>query len=49
VRKWDTYGDWHYFTLIPAAALRSRNPGEADERFVNDYFYDFNARSHVAR
>jgi glycosyltransferase involved in cell wall biosynthesis len=49
VRKWDTYGDWHYFTLIPAAALRSRNPSEADERFVNDYFYDFNARSHGAR
>jgi glycosyltransferase involved in cell wall biosynthesis len=41
VRKWDTYGDWHYFTLIPAAAMRARNPREADERFVNDFFFDY--------
>lgn len=41
VRKWDTYGDWHYFTLLPAAVVRSRNPREADDQFVNDYFYDY--------
>jgi glycosyltransferase involved in cell wall biosynthesis len=45
VRKWDTYGDWHYFTLLGAAAMRARNPREADERLLNDYFYEFNARS----
>jgi glycosyltransferase involved in cell wall biosynthesis len=48
VRKWDTYGDWHYFTLIPAAAMRARKPGEGDEQLVNDYFYDDDAGAHRA-
>ncbi len=43
VRKWDRSGDWHYFTGIPAAAMRARNPRDSDVRLVDEYFYDDNA------
>jgi len=43
VRKWDRFGDWHYFTGMSAAALRARNPRESDVRLIDEYFYDYNA------
>jgi glycosyltransferase involved in cell wall biosynthesis len=43
VRKWDRFGDWHYFTRVSAAAMRARNPREADVRLIDEYFYDYNA------
>ena len=43
VRKWDRFGVWHYFSKVSAAALRARNPREADVRFIDEYFYDYNA------
>jgi glycosyltransferase involved in cell wall biosynthesis len=41
VRKWDRFGDWHYFTRVSAAAIRARNPRESDSRLIDEYFYDF--------
>jgi hypothetical protein len=43
VRKWDRFGDWHYFTRVSAAAMRARNPRESDVRLIDEYFYDYNA------
>ncbi len=43
VRKWDRFGDWHYFTDMSAAAVRARNPRESDVRLIDEYFYDYNA------
>ena len=42
VRKWDRFGDWHYFGRFSAAAMRARNPRESDVRLVDEYFYDYN-------
>jgi hypothetical protein len=43
VRKWDRFGDWHYFAGMSAAAMRARNPRESDVRLIDEYFYDYNA------
>lgn len=43
VRKWDRFGDWHYFTRMPAVVRRARNPRESDVRLVDEYFYDYTA------
>jgi len=42
VRKWDDFGDWHYFTRMSAAVRHARNPRDADVTVVNEYFYDYN-------
>ena len=44
VRKWDRFGDWHYFTRVSATAMRARRPREADVRVIDEYFYDYDAR-----
>ncbi len=41
VRKWDRFGDWHYFTRMPAAVRRARNPRDSDLRLIDEYFYDY--------
>jgi glycosyltransferase involved in cell wall biosynthesis len=39
-RKFDTYGDWHYFTQMPRMAWRMlRNPRARDD-FVRRYWYE---------
>lgn len=43
VRKWDRFGDWHYFSRMPAAVRRARTPIDADVRLIDEYFYDYNA------
>jgi hypothetical protein len=39
VRKFDAYGDWHYFRLTPAVALEMLRRGQKGSRFLDRYWY----------
>lgn len=39
VRKFDTYGDWHYFRLMPTVALEVLRRGTQGSRFIEEYWY----------
>lgn len=39
VRKFDAYGDWHYFRLAPAVALEMLRRGQKGSRFLDRYWY----------
>ena len=39
VRKFDAYGDWHYFHLAPAVALEVLRRGQKGSRFLDRYWY----------
>ena len=39
VRKFDAYGDWHYFRLMPAVALEVLRRGQKGSRFLDRYWY----------
>ena len=39
VRKFDTYGDWHYFRLAPAVALEVLRRGQKGSPFLARYWY----------
>ena len=39
VRKFDSYGDWHYFRLMPAVALETLRRGQKGSRFLSRYWY----------
>lgn len=39
VRKFDAYGDWHYFRLAPAVALEMLHSGQKGSRFLDRYWY----------
>ena len=39
VRKFDAYGDWHYFLLGPAVALETLRRGQKGSRFLARYWY----------
>jgi glycosyltransferase involved in cell wall biosynthesis len=46
VRKFDTFGDWHYLTRTAVALLHPRQLRGAirgtDSTFVDEYFFDYN-------
>jgi glycosyltransferase involved in cell wall biosynthesis len=39
VRKFDAYGDWHYFRLMPTVALEVLRNGTKGSRFIDRYWY----------
>jgi len=39
VRKFDAYGDWHYFRLAPAVGLEVLRRGQKGSRFLDRYWY----------
>lgn len=39
VRKFDAYGDWHYFRLAAAVALQVLRRGQKGSRFLDRYWY----------
>jgi glycosyltransferase involved in cell wall biosynthesis len=39
VRKFDAYGDWHYFRLMPAVAVEVLRRGQTGSRFLHRYWY----------
>ncbi|MEN9644675.1 MAG: hypothetical protein RL238_1344 [Actinomycetota bacterium] len=47
VRKFDTYGDWHYLTRFGRALVHPRELRDmlrgTDSTFVDEYFFDYNA------
>jgi glycosyltransferase involved in cell wall biosynthesis len=44
-RKFDHFGDWHWFTKIMAHPVRMRRAVKGtDTGFTDEYFYDFNKR-----
>jgi glycosyltransferase involved in cell wall biosynthesis len=47
VRKFDTFGDWHYLTQFGTALAHPRQLRDmirgTDSTFVNEYFFDYNA------
>jgi glycosyltransferase involved in cell wall biosynthesis len=46
VRKFDTFGDWHYLTRFGSAIVHPRQLRDVlhgtDPTFVDEYFFDFN-------
>jgi len=47
VRKFDTFGDWHYLSRLAAAARHPRQVRAwvrgQDRTFLDEYFFDYNA------
>jgi glycosyltransferase involved in cell wall biosynthesis len=44
-RKFDHFGEWHWFTKIMSHPFRMRRAVKGtDTRFTDEYFYDFNKR-----
>jgi glycosyltransferase involved in cell wall biosynthesis len=47
VRKFDTFGDWHYLTRLGTAVAHPRQLRNTirgnDSTFVDEYFFDYNA------
>lgn len=39
-RKFDKYGDWHYFWMMPSLALGTLHPGLSGSRKARVYWYD---------
>jgi len=39
-RKFDRYGDWHYFTQMPAMAIKSMGTGRSLTDFARRYWYE---------
>lgn len=45
-RKFDAFGDWHWFTKILAHPFRMRRAVKGtDTRFTDEYFYDFERKA----
>jgi hypothetical protein len=46
VRKFDTFGDWHYLTRFGTALAHPRQLRDmirgTDSTFVDEYFFDYN-------
>ena len=46
VRKFDTFGDWHYVTRFCSAIVHPRQLRDVlrgtDPTFVDEYFFDYN-------
>ncbi len=46
VRKFDTFGDWHYLTKLGSTFIHPRQLRDmlrgSDANFVDEYFYDYN-------
>lgn len=40
VRKFDRFGDWHYFWMMPRLALGTLFPGASDHRTARKYWYE---------
>jgi hypothetical protein len=39
VRKFDTYGDWHYFRMMPMVALDAFFGRRKARGVIDDYWY----------